>query len=59
MKINLKNLKQFTLSGLIILLILVVTVFVLVPKMQAIIDLRQQSFKDKKTLVNLTKSWRP
>ncbi len=55
MKINLKNLKQFTLSGLIILLILVVTVFVLVPKMQAIIDLRQQSFKDKKTLVNLTK----
>jgi Tfp pilus assembly protein PilO len=55
MKINLKNLKPFLLPALIIFLILVVTVFVLKPRVEVMTKSRQQLTKDKKILADLTK----
>ncbi len=55
MKINLKNLKAFILPALIVFLIFIITVFILIPRVRAIVDSRQTLLKDKKTLADLTK----
>lgn len=55
MKINLKNLKPFLLPILVIFLILVVTAFVLKPRLEVMVKSRQQLIKDKKVLADLTK----
>jgi len=55
MKINLKDLKPFLLPALIIFLILVVTAFVLKPKLEVMVKSHQQLTKDKKILADLTK----
>jgi len=55
MKINLKDLKPFLLPALIVFLILVVTAFVLKPRLEVVAKSRQQLVKDKKILAELTK----
>jgi len=55
MKINLKDLKPFLLPALVIFLILVVTAFVLKPRLEVMTKSRQQLTKDRKILADLTK----
>lgn len=55
MKINSKELKPFLLPGVVIFLILIITTFILKPKLELVINYRQQLIKDKKILTDLTK----
>lgn len=55
MKINFKDLKPFLLPILVVFLILVVTAFVLKPRLEVMAKSHQQLIKDKKVLADLTK----
>jgi len=54
MKLNIKDFKPFLIPGIIVLLILMMTVFVLRPKVILILKARNQLMTDKKTLMSLT-----
>lgn len=55
MMINFKELKQFLFPGVIIFLILIITVFILKPRLELVMKSRQQLNNDKKVLAALTK----